>query len=440
MKRPLIVAGILVSTLALTSVSAYAAWVSAGTGEASAMAGSLAEPTDVAVAALDSQSLRITWQKPATTPEPTSYTVHRVGGPSTPVCTKASNEPYTCDDTGLQPSTSYSYVVTSVLQGWTAAAGPKSGTTNAAAVAPAAPTSVALQNGQGVGNAYVNLANRSGVNFRVELPTSSLSTDTVTLTVTGSSGTPVQATKSATLGAGAVDFTGLNLSGLADGALMASAVATNVTGSSAATANSTPISKDTGVPTATAAVHSGTAGTNGFYTSNVTVRLTATDSLSGVKDIKYSASGAQTIGETTVAGSPADVSLTTEGTTSITYWAVDNAGNAAATKTFEVKIDKMAPINVAITNSPSGRTPTISGTAGILSTDVASVSINVSCRNRNNNSLTTLTATATVTSGQWTHTTANNAIPNANDCSATATQLDQAGNSTTSSPPRTWST
>jgi large repetitive protein len=64
---------------------------------------------------------------------------------------------------------------------------------------------------------------------------------------------------------------------------------------------------------------------------------------SGVKEIVYSASGAQTIGSTVVAGASASVPLTTEGQTTLSYFARDVAGNAETAKTLVVRIDRTAP-------------------------------------------------------------------------------------------------
>jgi alpha-tubulin suppressor-like RCC1 family protein len=90
---------------------------------------------------------------------------------------------------------------------------------------------------------------------------------------------------------------------------------------------------------------------SGWATQNVTVTLTATDNAggSGVKQIAYQLTGAQT-GQKTVSGASATVPITAEGTTTIAYKATDNAGNAEAEKTLVVRIDKTAP---AVTCSAS---------------------------------------------------------------------------------------
>ena len=110
-------------------------------------------------------------------------------------------------------------------------------------------------------------------------------------------------------------------------------------------------------PTTTASP-SPAANAAGWNKTNVTVDLSATDNAggSGVKEITYSASGAQTIASTTVAGSSVSgISITAEGTTTLSFFAKDNANNTEATKTLEVKIDKTAPTisDLGPTTSPN---------------------------------------------------------------------------------------
>ena len=87
--------------------------------------------------------------------------------------------------------------------------------------------------------------------------------------------------------------------------------------------------------------------TNDTWTrQNVTMTLNATDNTggSGVQNITYSASGAQTIAQATQAGNSVTLpQITAEGTTTVSYFAKDNANNSEATQTFKVKIDKTNP-------------------------------------------------------------------------------------------------
>jgi len=79
---------------------------------------------------------------------------------------------------------------------------------------------------------------------------------------------------------------------------------------------------------------------------NVTVTLNSTDnefSGSSVKQIAYSATGAQPIASTTVNGSSASVAISSEGVTTLTFYATDNAGNIETPKQVVVMLDKTPP-------------------------------------------------------------------------------------------------
>lgn len=90
--------------------------------------------------------------------------------------------------------------------------------------------------------------------------------------------------------------------------------------------------------TATATPPPGPAGWNN---GDVTVQLSATDGGdgSGVASIHYSTGGAETV----VAGTSATVTATAEGETTLTYYAVDVAGNAESPHTLTIRIDRTPP-------------------------------------------------------------------------------------------------
>jgi N-acetylneuraminic acid mutarotase len=98
---------------------------------------------------------------------------------------------------------------------------------------------------------------------------------------------------------------------------------------------------------------------NGWNNTDVTVTLNATDAGSGVQSIVYSFSGAQT-GGAMVSGNAAAVTITAEGTTTLTYHAVDVAGNVEADHTLTIKIDKTAPL----VGAPNGIVTTALSSAG----------------------------------------------------------------------------
>jgi len=78
-------------------------------------------------------------------------------------------------------------------------------------------------------------------------------------------------------------------------------------------------------------------GKNGWYTRDVMFELNGTDQTSGIAVVYYKLGS----GEEQIYTEP--VLITSEGETSVEYWAVDNAGNTGNTNTFVIYIDKTAP-------------------------------------------------------------------------------------------------
>jgi hypothetical protein len=122
---------------------------------------------------------------------------------------------------------------------------------------------------------------------------------------------------------------------------------------------STSNGPDTTKPSTTA-TPSPAPNSAGWNNSDVKVHLSATDNEGGwgVKKITYSASGAQTIANTDTSGSSADINLSAAGTTTLTYYATDNAGYVEAPKTLTLKIDKTAP---TVTDAKATTSPNANG-------------------------------------------------------------------------------
>jgi hypothetical protein len=97
-------------------------------------------------------------------------------------------------------------------------------------------------------------------------------------------------------------------------------------------------------PTTTAQI-SPTPTSYGWNKSSATVTLHAVDNAggSGVRDITYSASGAQTIGSTNVPGDTATFVISNEGVTTITFSARDNELNVETAKSLTVSVDLTLP-------------------------------------------------------------------------------------------------
>ncbi len=93
-------------------------------------------------------------------------------------------------------------------------------------------------------------------------------------------------------------------------------------------------------PPVTAAVYSGTTGTNGWFTSPVTVTLTADDGTagSGVQATSYR------IGSGTSISYTAPFAVSVEGESLISFQSSDNAGNREAEQTGAVTIDTIRPV------------------------------------------------------------------------------------------------
>ena len=123
--------------------------------------------------------------------------------------------------------------------------------------------------------------------------------------------------------------------------------------------------RDVVAPTTTATV-TPAPNANGWNASDVTVSLHATDSGSGVKQVEYSLPGAA---GSTVTGDSADVPVTAEGISTLSYFATDNAGNAETPQTLTVRIDRKAPVLTlpvvvfAEATGPGGAAVTLSGSA-----------------------------------------------------------------------------
>jgi hypothetical protein len=98
------------------------------------------------------------------------------------------------------------------------------------------------------------------------------------------------------------------------------------------------------IPPVTAATIIPLPNSAGWNRTDATVTLYATDveGGSGVQALRYWLSGAQTTPIVTTQ-SPVLVSITAQGTTTVGYSAIDNAGNIETTKSLAVRIDKTNP-------------------------------------------------------------------------------------------------
>ena len=107
-------------------------------------------------------------------------------------------------------------------------------------------------------------------------------------------------------------------------------------------------------PPTTAVALTPAPNASGWNNGNVGITLNATDEQggSGVKQIVYSATGAQALVSTTVPGSSAALTVSAEGATTLSYSATDSAGNVEPPKSVTVRLDKTPPA-ISATVSPA---------------------------------------------------------------------------------------
>ena len=173
---------------------------------------------------------------------------------------------------------------------------------------------------------------------------------------------------------------------------------------------------DTVAPTTTAAVTAGTLGNHGYYTTTTTVAITPFDSASSVSSTSYRIDG----GSWNSYSVP--FTVTGDGTHTVTYYSVDNAGNTQSNQTLTVKVDTVAPTTTAaVTSGTLGNngyyttTPTITISPADATSGVATTSYQI-----DGGSVTPYTAPFTV-SGQGTHTVTYYSVDNAGNTQSNQT-------------------
>lgn len=192
----------------------------------------------------------------------------------------------------------------------------------------------------------------------------------------------------------------------AGGTATVTAVATPDAGSPVtATATLHVDNPDTLPPTTVANVMPPPNG-NGWNNANVSIALSTTDNAggSGVASIVYSLAGAAS-GSAIVSGAAATVPVVNQGVSTLTYHAVDIAGNEEADKTLTISIDTAPPTQtvpgpiVAEATSPSGANVTFQVSSSDPLSGIDSTSISMPSGSMFPLGTTTVTYTATDRAG-----------------------------------------
>jgi len=124
-------------------------------------------------------------------------------------------------------------------------------------------------------------------------------------------------------------------------------------------AGSNPNPGDAVAPVTTA-TQSNQPNTVGWHNADVTVTLHAADGAtgSGVKELVYSAAGAQPIATTAILGDAASIDIRADGTTTLTFFARDKKGNQEDASVLTVRVDKTPP---SVSFSPPDTAPNAAG-------------------------------------------------------------------------------
>ena len=289
-------------------------------------------PTAPAIVQRPAGRLDLSWTATSTVTNLAGYDVYRSSGAAYTKLTATPQTATTYSDTSTTNGTSYTYKITAVSSGVPVLTSLDSSTVTATADAspPGAPTTIALANGGGAGNGYVNSGNRGNLSVSVSLPAGSLTSDVVQLTISNG-GNSVSATTAGPNGAGTITFTGLDVSGLGDGTLTLSAKSTDLAGNVSST-TSVGVTKDTAAPNAPTANYTDNNNASadvisGAAEANASISVTKN---SPAPSASYSTtangSGSYTVSVAAVAGKPnAAIAV------SYSITATDAAGNTSST-------------------------------------------------------------------------------------------------------------
>ena len=283
-------------------------------------------PTGLAAVAGVGGKISLGWTAGTTTANLAGYYVYRSSGAAYTNLTPAPITATSYTDTATVDGTTYTYKIHAVSSGSPTLESVDSTTATAKADAtpPGQPTSLALANGGGAGNAYVNAANRGSLSVSVGLAANSLPSDTVTVTLSDGPNS-VTTTAAGSNGAGTITVSGINAGSLGDGAITITAKSTDLAGN-VSTVRSTTVTKDTAAPAAPSAAYvdrNGADRITGNAEANATITATETAPRPG------SFSATATGGSYTCTVDVVNGSVGNPGTVTYTVTATDAAGNTS---------------------------------------------------------------------------------------------------------------
>lgn len=297
-----------------------------------------AAPASLTATPIAAADIRVDWPASTTTTNLAGYDVYRSTGGAWTKRNASLVTGTTWTDTSPTNGTQYSYRVRAVSSGTPSFESVDSPTATARAdsTAPTRPSAVALANGGGQGNAYINLANRASVSVTVTLPASSVSTDVVTVTLSRS-GTSVSKSAPATNGAGTVTITGIDATAVPDGSVTIAATASDAAGNTSSTRSRTA-TNDTAAPNAPTAIYDDRDNQNdritGTCEASATIIATRTvPSAAGPYTATATTGGTYTVTVARVDGQ-------TWNPITVTYLvtATDRAGNTSAATTLTYNV------------------------------------------------------------------------------------------------------
>jgi hypothetical protein len=273
--------------------------------------------------------IALAWGASTTTTNLAGYDVYRSTGGAYTKLTATPQAGLTYTDTATVDGTTYTYKILAISSGTPTLQSLDSPTVTATADAtpPGQPTSVSLANGGGAGGAYINYANSGSISVSVGLAANSRTSDVVSVTLSGGSGSVTQ-TAFGTNGAGTITVSGISASGLGDGGVTISVVSTDAAGNVSAS-RSTTVTKDTAAPGAPSATYTDNNNSadqiSGTAEANAAISVTQTAPGSGSYGTTADAGGAYSVLVATVNGkNNAKITVT------YVVTATDAAGNTSA--------------------------------------------------------------------------------------------------------------